>query len=158
MKFIIGDIKDVVIKKYLKRTDERGWLVELFRKDELDKEVWPVMSYISQTEVGIARGPHEHEDQTDIFAFIGPSTFKVYLWDYRPESETYGKRMMVSLGEDEPGMVIIPPGIVHAYKNIGTVPGWVVNLPNRLYAGEGRKEEVDEIRHEDNPDSMFLLD
>lgn len=158
MKFNFGEIKGVVIKKYLKRSDERGWLVELFRRDELDKEVWPVMSYISQTEVGVARGPHEHVDQTDIFAFIGPSTFKVYLWDYRSDSETYGNRMTVLFGEDDPGMVVIPPGVTHAYKNVGPCPGWVINLPNRLYAGEGKQEVVDEIRYEDNPDSIFLLD
>jgi dTDP-4-dehydrorhamnose 3,5-epimerase len=61
-------------------------------------------------------------------------------------------------GEDDPKSVIVPAGVVHAYKNIGAVPGWVVNLPNRLYAGSGRKEPVDEIRHELRPDSDFVLD
>jgi dTDP-4-dehydrorhamnose 3,5-epimerase len=54
--------------------------------------------------------------------------------------------------------MIIPPGVVHAYRNIGTTAGWVFNLSNRLYAGEGRKEEVDEIRHENDPNTMFKLD
>ena len=34
----------------------------------------------------------------------------------------------------------------------------VVNLPNRLYAGQGKKEPVDEIRHEADPQSIFVLD
>ena len=36
----------------------------------------------------------------------------------------------------------------------------VVNLPNQLYAGEGKKEKVDEIRweEEDNEASPFKLD
>jgi len=33
-----------------------------------------------------------------------------------------------------------------------------VNLPNRLYKGEGKHRPVDEIRHEDNPESIFRLD
>jgi dTDP-4-dehydrorhamnose 3,5-epimerase len=54
-------------------------------------------------------------------------------------------------------MVVVPAGVVHAYKNIGDVPGMVFNAPNRLFAGEGRKEPVDEIRHESDPDSPFVL-
>jgi dTDP-4-dehydrorhamnose 3,5-epimerase len=55
-------------------------------------------------------------------------------------------------------MVIIPAGVVHAYHNVGKIPGWVINLPNRLYAGKQRKEEVDEIRHESDPTSPYQLD
>ncbi len=158
MNFENGKIHDVVIRDLKKHTDGRGWLIEIFRSDEIPQEFLPVMSYISQTEPGIARGPHEHIDQADVFGFIGPSTFKVYLWDSRKESPTYGKKMVFEAGEEKPQSVIIPAGVVHAYKNIGSVAGWVVNLPNRLYAGNGRKEAVDEIRHEDVVNSPFQLD
>jgi dTDP-4-dehydrorhamnose 3,5-epimerase len=117
-----------------------------------------VMMYISMTGPGIARGPHEHVDQADFFGFIGPSTFKIYLWDYRKQSPTYMHRQVLLAGEDSPRTLIIPPGVVHAYKNIGTMMGMVVNLPNRLYAGPGRKEKVDEIRHELDPKSIFVID
>jgi len=50
------------------------------------------MSYISQTEPGIIRGPHEHKDQADLFCFIGPSTFRLYLWDARKGSPTFGQK------------------------------------------------------------------
>ncbi len=156
--FNFGKIDGVIIKPIEKYVDERGWLAELFRRDELDAQHFPVMSYVSQTQPGIARGPHEHVEQTDYFAFIGPSNFKVYLWDHRQDSVTNGIRMVFYLGEDKPGMVIIPPGVVHAYKNIGGKAGWVFNAPNRLFAGEGKKETVDEIRHEDDPSSPFQLD
>jgi dTDP-4-dehydrorhamnose 3,5-epimerase len=36
--------------------------------------------------------------------------------------------------------------------------GIVLNAANRLYKGWGRKEPVDEIRHEDVADSPFRLD
>ena len=55
-------------------------------------------------------------------------------------------------------LLIIPPGVVHAYKNVGGAAGIVFNCPNRLYKGPGRKEPVDEIRHEEDPDSRFRLD
>lgn len=153
-----GKIHDVIVKPLKKYVDDRGWLVELFRQDEIDKQYYPVMSYVSQTLPGVTRGPHEHTTQTDYFAFVGPSDFKIYLWDHREESSSKGIRMVVYAGENAPAIVIIPPGVVHAYKNIGTQPGWVFNAPNKLYAGWGKKEPVDEIRHEDIPDSPFKLD
>jgi len=36
--------------------------------------------------------------------------------------------------------------------------GIVLNAANRLYKGWGRKEPIDEIRHEDRPDTPFQLD
>ena len=104
------------------------------------------------------RGPNEHAEQADYFCFIGPSNFKLRMWDNRPESETYGNVMTVYAGEDAPKAVVVPRGVVHAYRNVGGSVGIVVNLPNRLYAGEGRREPVDEIRHEDDPDTVFRVD
>jgi dTDP-4-dehydrorhamnose 3,5-epimerase len=66
--------------------------------------------------------------------------------------------MRLDVGEDNPVTVLVPPGVVHAYRCISDTKGLVVNLPDKLYAGEQRKEEVDEIRHEDKTDSPFLLD
>src|ERR1700737_2258737 len=74
--FQAGEIKDVVVRDLRKFNDRRGWLVELFRHDELDSEFFPAMAYISSTSPGVARGPHEHVDQADLFCFMGPSNFK----------------------------------------------------------------------------------
>jgi dTDP-4-dehydrorhamnose 3,5-epimerase len=156
--YIDGVIHDVILKPLKKFHDDRGWLAELFRCDELSPEVMPVMSYLSMTKPGIARGPHEHADQTDYFCFMGPANFKVYLWDTRPDSPTAGVKQILICGIDSPFVVIVPPGIVHAYKNISSEDGIVFNGPNRLYAGEGKKSPVDEIRHEDADESSFLLD
>ena len=156
--FTAGSIKDVIVKNLVKFIDDRGWLTEVFRLDETDPKYVPAMGYISITKPGVARGPHEHVDQSDYFAFIGPSNFKVYLWDNRKDSPTYMTRQIVYAGEDAPKSLIIPPGVVHAYKNIGEQAGMVVNNPNRLYAGKGKKEPVDEIRHEGNPNTPYTLD
>jgi dTDP-4-dehydrorhamnose 3,5-epimerase len=158
MEYKFGHIDGVVIRELVRYQDKRGWLMELFRADEITNEYTPIMSYISQTESGIARGPHEHKDQADVFCFIGPSTFRLYLWDARQHSSTFGHRMVFEAGEQRPQFVIIPSGVVHAYQNVGKIPGWVLNFPNRLYAGKGRKELVDEIRHENDNNSTFKLD
>jgi len=62
LEFTRGKIHDVVVRPLTKFLDERGWLAELFRSDELDASVMPVMAYLSMTQPGVARGPHEHLD------------------------------------------------------------------------------------------------
>ena len=118
-----GTIHDVIIRELTKFQDKRGWLMELFRSDEIREEFLPTMSYISQTEPGVVRGPHEHKDQADLFCFIGPSTFRLYLWDARKHSPTFGHQMVFEAGEQKPQAVIIPAGIVHAYRNVGMKSG-----------------------------------
>lgn len=158
MAFTTGDIDGVIWKPLKKFHDNRGWLCELFRHDSVPEQFHPVMAYISETEPGVARGPHEHVDQADYFCFIGPSNFKVFLWDNRPTSPTYRVKQTDVVGVDKPMMLIIPAGVAHAYRNVGQVQGIVFNCPNRLYKGPGYKDPVDEIRHEDDKNSPFVLD
>lgn len=158
MNFKDEKIDDIIIKDLVKNEDKRGWLMELFRKDEIDENIFPEMSYISMTHSGITRGPHEHIEQTDYFCFIGYSTFRLFLWDNRKESETYRNKMIIDIDGDNPKIIIVPPRIVHAYKNIGDGPGLVVNLPNKLYAGWGKREKVDEVRYENDPNSPFKIE
>jgi dTDP-4-dehydrorhamnose 3,5-epimerase len=153
-----GTIQDVGVRNLAKFVDDRGWLTELFRQDELSPEFLPAMGYVSMTAPGVTRGPHEHADQADCFAFIGPSNFKLFLWDNRKSSQTFMTRQIVFAGEDAPRSIIIPKGIVHAYRNIGERQGMVLNFPNRLYAGKGKKDSVDEIRHEIDPSSIFRME
>lgn len=140
--------------------DSRGWLSELWRTDWLDGMGGPVpaMCYISMTEAGVARGPHEHESQTDYFAFIGPGDFKLKLWDAREKSPSLGKTIELTLGTCRPGVVIVPPGVVHGYRCISAHQGMVLNLADRLYRGQGKEEPVDEIRHEEADGSPYRMD
>jgi len=157
MEFKKGEIKGIIIEKLNKFYDERGFLAETFRIDNLPKEIRPMMSYISYTKPGITRGPHEHKEQTDIFCFVGPGNFKIKLWDNRKGSNNYGNCLEVIGGKNNPIRVVVPPGVVHGYKNISKEEdGMVLNYPDKLYRGWDKKEEVDEIRHEDKEDEFYL--
>ena len=146
-------IPGVVIKDLSRFTDERGWLMELFRDDELPEGFEPTMAYLSMTKPGVARGPHEHVHQTDGFVFLN-GQYELYLWENRDAHEE--KFETHKVGAENPCLVFVPPGVVHAYRNVGTEEAFVLNFPNQLYAGWGKKEPVDEIRHEDF-DSKFKL-
>jgi dTDP-4-dehydrorhamnose 3,5-epimerase len=159
-------IEGVSVQSLAQFGDERGWLSELWRSDE-DEGILPVMGYISMTRAGVARGPHEHIHQTDIFVFLAGS-WKVRLWDNRVGSPTHLAVMDVEIKDPrmsvmiEPSLVkiVVPPGVVHAYANVAfrgsyglasCQDGFVFNFPDKLYRGRGKQEPEDEIRHEGNP-------
>ena len=116
------------------------------------------MSYLTVTLPGVVRGPHEHRAQTDLMAFVGPGDVDLYLWDARPTSTTRNYRMRQVVGESNRQLVLIPPGVVHAFRGRSKQAVTVLNFPNRLYAGPGKVAEVDEVRHEEDPESPFVLD
>lgn len=149
-------IDGVIIKKITKNQDSRGWLAEFYRQDETDYR--PVMAYVSLTKSGVARGPHEHKQQSDGFVFIGPGNFELYLWDKRENSRTNGEQMKIKAGESNPVLAVVPPGVVHGYKNISDRDGWCINLPDKLYKGEGKAGEVDEIRWEEDKDGKYKIE
>jgi len=158
MNFTDGPIEGVEVRTFRKYSDARGWLMELFRHDELDAAFHPAMAYASLTLPGVLRGPHEHVDQADLFCWVGPGDFKLSLWDNRPASPTYGNRMECRMGGANPGSVLVPKGVVHCYRCVSEMPGLVFNGPNRLFAGPGKKDPVDEVRHEDDPQNPFVRD
>jgi len=188
MKWKEGRIDGVVVKPLAVNKDKRGRLVEVWRADwcaecrssnikfveepaigpRMDR--WEckdcgavvslggpknnaVMSYLSYTNKDVIRGPHEHVEQTDVFCFM--NRFAVRLWDSRKKSTTKGKRMTLIVRA--PVMVVVPPGIVHAYMSLDD-NGLVVNMPDRLYAGVGKSEPVDEIRHENKKRSPYTME
>jgi dTDP-4-dehydrorhamnose 3,5-epimerase len=148
-------IQGVIVKSLTQYKDDRGWLAEVYRMDELD--IKPTMAYVSMTQPGVARGPHEHVHQSDAFVFVGPGSFKLYLWDRRENSETVGETLELEVGENNPCLVTVPPGVVHGYKCISDIPAFSINLPDKLYKGVGKAEKVDEIRWEKQADSPYKI-
>lgn len=148
-------IQGVIVKELKKNEDARGWLAEIYRNDEI--KYIPQMSYVSTTKSGVVRGPHEHKRQSDFFVFVGPGKLRIYLWDNRADSVTYKEKMEIDGGEDCPVAILVPPGVVHGYKCISAHDAWCVNLPDKLYAGIDKKDEVDEIRWEKDPSCPFKI-
>jgi dTDP-4-dehydrorhamnose 3,5-epimerase len=137
--------------------DDRGSLHELFRMDEIPAGFKPLMACSSWSHPGVTRGPHQHVGQDDYFTFAGPSNFTVYLWDDRLGAAGAAKGWFIHTGEQAPSRIHVPRGVVHAYRNAGNARGLVVTVTSLLFKGEGRRDPVDEIRHELNPNSPYKL-
>lgn len=158
--FVDRNILGVSLDTLRCHADNRGYLVELFRKDELqergrraDRIEYPPMAYFTKTLAGQMRGPHEHATQTDVMIFC-ESAFEIFLWDMRENSHTRYCRMRLITDRVLFQRLIIPPGVVHTYQAVGQ-DGIIVNCPDKLYRGWQRRQPVDEIRHEDNPENPF---
>jgi len=108
-----SSIEGVQILPLNRFTDDRGWLAEICRADEWPAELAPAMCYVSITHPGVARGPHEHVDQSDVFCFPGPGTFDIRLWASSTGSATFGESMRLQAGTGVPAVLVIPPGVVN---------------------------------------------
>lgn len=148
-------IDGVIIKELKKYEDDRGYLVEIYRRDEADVNV--AMSYMSVTLPQVARGPHEHIYQTDYFIFPGSGDFMLYLWDRRESSPSKGEKLELLVGESNPCTVVVPPGVVHGYKCVSVSPALSINFPDKLYKGVLKREEIDEIRWESDLNSPYKI-
>lgn len=124
-------IEGVTVKPLRVVADERGWLMEIVRRDD------PFFSGFGQTYVtvvypGVVKGWHWHRRQTDHFCVI-KGMAKVVLYDQRDGSPTNGEINEFFLGEANPAVVVIPHGVLHGMKGIGTGPAFLLNLTTEPY-------------------------
>jgi dTDP-4-dehydrorhamnose 3,5-epimerase len=65
---------------------------------------------------------------------------QVALVDLREDSPTFGLRNTLYVGTKRPWQILIPPGVGHGYKVIGSEPAVLVYVTDRFYdpLDEGR--------------------
>ncbi len=120
--------------------DERGYLMEMLRSDDDIFERFGQV-YLSAAYPGVVKGWHYHKVQTDYFTIVR-GMMKVVLYDDRPGSPTRGEVNEFFVGELNPLLVVIPPGVLHGMKAIGDQPAFLVNCPTETY----NYDEPDEFR------------
>lgn len=124
-------IEGVEIKQLCVIADERGWLLEMLRSDDDFFEKFGQV-YLSAVYPGVVKGWHYHKVQRDNLCVI-KGMAKLVLYDSRDKSSTKGKMTEYFLGEKNPLLVSIPPGVMHGMKGIGTEPALFINVPTELY-------------------------
>ncbi len=124
-------IDGVVLKALHVIPDERGFLMEILRRDDpLFDEFGQV--YLSAVHAGVVKGWHYHKLQSDRIAVVR-GMVKLVLYDMRPGSPTQGQLQELFVGERNPMLVRIPPGVCHGVKGIGQEPAYMINVPTHLY-------------------------
>ncbi len=111
--------------------DERGRLGEIMRADDPWFENFG-QTYFTTTLPGVVKAWHYHKKQTDHF-YVMKGTVKVALFDGREGSPTKDVLNVLYLGEHNPGLLRIPPGVWHGWMCTSTVEAYILNAVSEMY-------------------------
>jgi len=140
VKFRPRPIEGVVIKELAVHRDARGQLTEVIRADDpLFQRFGQI--YVTSALPGIVKAWHCHERQTDHFCVV-LGTARIALFDERADSPSRGAVMEVIAGDNNPVLVVIPPGVYHGFRAEGDDETRILNIPTELYD----PQTPDEIR------------
>ena len=124
-------IEGVAIKKLRVIPDERGRLMEIFRRDdELFSGFGQV--YMTTAYPGVVKGWHYHKKQDDNMAVV-KGTMKIVLYDGREDSPTFREVNEFFAGEHNPILVHIPRYVYHGFKCVSPDEAIVINTPTEVY-------------------------
>lgn len=124
-------IEGVVTKQLKQIADERGWLVEIMRNDWEHFRKFG-QAYVTADYPQVVKAWHMHRKQTDNMSCI-KGMIKLVLHDGRTKSKTKGETNEFVIGERNPTLVHIPPGVWHGFKTISEDYALVLNVPTELY-------------------------
>ena len=124
-------IKGVSIKKLKVIPDERGRLMEIFRRDD-DLFSGFGQVYMTTAYPGAVKGWHYHKKQDDNMAVV-KGTMKIVLYDGREDSPTYREVNEFFAGEHNPILVHIPRYVYHGFKCVSPDEAIVINTPTEVY-------------------------
>jgi len=133
-------IEGVKVRKLRLSPDERGYLMEMLRSDWEEYDKFGQI-YITAVYPGAVKGWHYHKIQTDHFICVHGMA-KVVLYDGREGSPTHGEVNEFFMGDQNPMLLKIPPGVMHGFKGIGQEMALIVNVPTEFY----NYEQPDEYR------------
>ena len=112
-----------------------GHLTEAFRMDWGLADVPVVQVNVTVTFPGRIRAWGLHRFTVDrLFAATG--SLCIVCYDGRRSSATFGCVNEFMLGERNQGLVVIPPGVYHGWKNIGDDEATIISMPSQLYQYE----------------------
>jgi len=139
-------IDGILVEPMQVHPDDRGFFVELARLGSrgIAAEMIPdprrkLQISTTLTYPGTIKAIHYHFEQTDLWAPVA-GMLQVFLCDLRRASKTFGLINTLYVGLHRPWEILIPPGIGHGYKVLGTQPAQLVYLTDRFYnpLDEGR--------------------
>ena len=134
-------IDGVTIKQLVWHNDQRGSLTEMVRSDDAQMMVAPIgQVYMTTLYPGVVKAWHLHEKQWDRMVVVHGNVL-LGLVDGRSTSSTVNVQMRVLMGERNHVCVLIPPGVHHGLKNIGTEEAKVVNVVSEVYDRDNPDEK-----------------
>lgn len=127
-------IEGVVVKPLKAIVDERGRIMEMVRRDDVDFPGFG-QTYLCTVNPGAIKAWHRHKLQYDHFVCLKGEA-KVVL--FCPVTNEYNEFF---LSEHAPRSLRIPPGVWHGMKGISVEPALIVNTCSEPYNHADPDEE-----------------
>lgn len=141
----IDGVETVALRRH---HDDGGSMTELARLDagNVDGLVGfrLAQTNFSTLEPGVIKAFHVHRRQTDVWFVPPEDRVLLVLLDVREGSPTAGKRMRMLLGDGNSRLVLIPPGVAHGCRNVGSSTARVLYFVDVAFSPE--PEATDEGR------------
>lgn len=103
-------MEEIQTKKLVKHVDNRGWLAEIFRPEDVNKTMKGQVT-ITAAHPGIIKANHYHKKMNEWYCVI-KGKMHIVLKDMRT-----GERQEITLSEDDLKLIKITPWIAHGFKN-----------------------------------------
>ena len=121
MNFTSLSLKDIVLIEPICHGDKRGYFLETFRLDLLEKFLGRKVDFVqdneSKSSKGVLRGLHYQlppYSQSKLVRVIEGKVLDVVV-DLRRDSKTFGDHLSIELSGENKNLLFIPPGFGHGY-------------------------------------------
>ncbi len=133
-------IRNVSVVPLVAHVDDRGYLIEILRAVDPHFTKFGQVYIVGDVVRGTVRAFHKHEVLWDWF-FISHGSAKFVLKDDRPDSPTYGEMMTIVIGERNPTLIAVPPGVYHGWMALED-DTQMVSIASEVY----NRDKPDEVR------------
>lgn len=116
---------NIEIKSLEKHEDERGYLLEILKSDEINEGIQQI--YFSTSKPGAVRGGHYHKKKIEWFCAV-KGTAKLFLENIITKEEKE-----IILHHDKPTVVKVLPNIWHSLENIGGTEMHLIVVSNIVF-------------------------
>lgn len=134
-----GDLRVEPIDGLVYRTTRavaHGHLAEAYREDWGVTDHPVVQVNVTTTFAGRVRAWGLHLGTVDRL-FVSSGAVKIVCYDGRRTSPTFERINEFFFSDRAQGLVVIPFGIYHGWKNVGDTEAVIVSMPSQLYEYEG---------------------
>jgi len=118
---------DIEIRKLEVKKDERGWLAEMLRREEMGSHTRFGQFLITTANPGYVKGNHYHKRKTEWFCVIKGRAEVTF------ENVKTREKKTIILDEKEPTIVKINPFTNHSVKNIGKEEMYLLAYVDDVY-------------------------
>jgi len=114
-----------VVKELEKHSDQRGWLIEVLKRNELKEDIKQI--YVATIKPGKIRGNHYHLKRVEWFFVVGAEA-ELYLGNIKTK-----EKICLKLSSKKPKVITIFPKTAHAVKNSSKKTIYLVSAQNTIY-------------------------